>query len=185
MPAVLVKSAKVEAFAVLLDYRPAAPLNRLNDVRAALVERGVSSLDADILTYDRFAPDDFETRLRARLEAHRCRRVLIDISTMSKLAIMLVLAVCGDLNVDVRLFYAEAQSYGPTQAEFEHARENRTIQRPSLGIYTGVHGVVRVNSLASVAMQGQPTAAVVFIPFNNALTQVLLNTILSSATISD
>ena len=39
---------------------------------------------------------------------------------------------------------------------------------------------VRVDSLASVAMQGQPTAAIVFMSFNDALTQLLLNTVYPS-----
>ena len=44
-------------------------------------------------------------------------------------------------------------------------------------IFSGIHGVVRVDSLASVAMQGQPTAALVFMSFNDSLTQSLLNTV--------
>src|SRR5260221_2812698 len=165
---------------VLLDYRPFNPKNRLSDVRNALVAQGVAISDSDILLYDRFDPEGFEARLRLHLLGNQARRVVIDISTMSKLAILLILSVCRDLDVEVTILYAEAKTYGPSREEFEKAKENNEIHRPTLQIFTGVHGVVRVSSLASVAMQGQPTAALVFMSFNDALTQVLLNTVYPS-----
>ena len=99
---------------------------------------------------------------------------------MSKLAILLILSVCRGLDLEVTILYAEAEGYGPSREEFEKAKEKNEIHRPTLQIFTGVHGVVRVSSLASVAMQGQPTAALVFMSFNDALTQVLLNTVYPS-----
>jgi hypothetical protein len=168
------------ARAILLEYLPFNPTNRLSDVREALLARGIELADEDILKYDRFEPGDFETRLEKRLVVHGARRAVVDISTMSKLEIMLVLNVCHTLCLSVRVLYSEAQVYGPSQEEFEGAREKHEIHRPSLQVFTGVHGVVRVNSLASVAMQGQPTAALVFMSFNDALTQMLLNTVYPS-----
>ena len=169
-----------ETRVVLLDYRPFNSTNRLNDVRDALGSRGVAIADSDILLYDRFDPEGFEARLRVHLLGNQAQRVVIDISTMSKLAILLILSVCRELNVEVIILYAEAETYGPSREEFEKAKENNEIHRPTLQIFTGVHGVVRVSSLASVAMQGQPTAALVFMSFNDALTQVLLNTVCPS-----
>jgi hypothetical protein len=168
------------ARAILLDYLPFNPDNRLCDVRHALSVTGVKVEDEDILQYNRFEPGDFEDRLRERLLRHGARNVVVDISSMSKLEIMLVLNVCRTLNLGVRVLYTEAQSYAPSQEEFDSARENKEIHRPTLQVFTGVHGVVRVDSLASVAMQGQPTAALVFMSFNDALTQVLLNTVYPS-----
>ena len=168
------------ACAILLDYLPFSPRNRLSDVREALLARGVEVADEDILKYNRFEPGDFEARLETRLRAHGARRAVVDISTMSKLEIMLVLKVCHELDLRVRVLYSEAQLYGPSQEEFERAKEKNEIHRPTLQVFTGVHGVVRVDSLASVAMQGQPTAALVFMSFNDALTQILLNTVYPS-----
>ena len=168
------------ARALLLDYRPANPKNRLEELRDALLRCGVAVEDQDILVYDRFDPGDFENRLMTRLTAVGAKRVILDISTMSKLAILLSLGVILVLNLEVILLYAEALSYGPTREEFEEAKKNNEIHRPTIQIFTGVHGVVRVGSLASVAMQGQPTAALVFMSFNDALTQVLLNTVYPS-----
>jgi len=168
------------ASAILLDYLPFNQKNRLSDVRQALVVSGIEIVDEDILKYHRFEPDDFETRLRMRLLARSARRAVVDISTMSKLEIMLVLNVCHVLNLCVRILYSEAVEYGPSEEEFKRAREKNEIHRPTLQVFTGVHGVVRVDSLASVAMQGQPTAVLVFMSFNDALTQILLNTVYPS-----
>jgi hypothetical protein len=168
------------AHAILLDYLPFNPDNRLRAVRDALCGRGIEVSVDDILLYNRFAPGDFEERLRRRLRHLGARRVFIDISSMSKLAIMLVLNVCRSLALHVTILYTEAEEYGPSESEFQNARAKNEIHRPSLQVFTGVHGVVRVDSLASVAMQGQPTAAIVFMSFNDALTQVLLNTVYPS-----
>lgn len=168
------------ARAILLDYRPFNATNRLRDVRGALSVQGIEIEDDDILTYDRFEPGDFEQRLRDRLSVHATRYAVVDISTMSKLAIMLVLNVCCSLDLSVRVVYSEAQTYCPSREDFERARKENKVHQPTLQVFTGVHGVVRVDSLASVAMQGHPTAALVFMSFNDVLTQVLLNTVYPS-----
>ena len=165
---------------VFLDYRPVNPRNRLLEVRNQLRSLGACSLDEDIVLYDRFDPADFESRLRNRLALSTRPRVILDISTMSKLAILLALGICNELDANVRVIYTEAATYGPSLEEFRSAKAKNEIHRPSLQIFDGVHGVVRVSSLSSVAMQGQPTAALVFMSFNNALTQVLLNTVYPS-----
>jgi len=163
--------------AILLDYLPFDHRNRLADVRHALSAVGIEVAEEDILRYHRFDPGEFEARLKVRLQTYHARRAVVDISTMSKLAIMLVLNACRSLDLAVSVLYSEAKEYGPSKEEFESAREKNEIHRPTLQVFTGVHGVVRVDSLASVAMQGQPTAALVFMSFNDALTQVLLNTV--------
>ncbi len=167
-------------FGILLDYLPLDGRNRLRDVRKVLSKSGVVISHEDVLQYNRFDPADFEKRLRARLLVRRARSVIINVSTMSKLAIILVLNVCYSLNVRVRIVYSEAEIYGPSEDEFKAARDKNEIHRPTLQVFTGVHGVVRVESLASVAMQGQPTAAIIFMSLNDALTQVLLNTVCPS-----
>ncbi len=165
------------ASAVLLDYRPFNPSNRLAQVRSELNAKGMAVSD---IQYDRFDPTEYPDALRHRLVENRARHAVIDVSTMSKLAVILTLKVCYDLDLQVTLLYSEAETYGPSQQEFETARDNNEIHRPTLQIFTGVHGVVRAGSVASVAMQGQPTAALVFMSFNDALTQVLLNTVYPS-----
>jgi hypothetical protein len=99
---------------------------------------------------------------------------------MSKLAIILILDVCRELNLNVNLLYVEAKTYGPLRKEYEQAKRQKDLHRPSVQLYTGVHKVIRVSRLSSVAMQGQPSAAIVFMSFNEVLTQALLNTVYPS-----
>jgi hypothetical protein len=160
-----------------MDYRPYTGSNRLLDVRNGLEAAKVQVGNDDVLEYDRFNPGNFQDRLAARFTHFGTRRAVIDVSTMSKLAIMLVLQVCERLDLDVHLLYSEAKTYSPSKREFEEAKADKKIHRPTLHVFNGIHGVVRVDSLASVAMQGQPTAAIVFMSFNDALTQLLLNTV--------
>jgi hypothetical protein len=167
------------ARAILLDYRPANPANDVSGYAAALLQLGLLITDEDMLQYSRFTPDDFPLRLRTRLVEVHARSVLVDISSMSRLAIMLVLQVCADLRLRVRVHYAEAATYGPSYDDFMQ-QKTAGVVRPRLDIYTGVHGCVRVASLSSVAMQGQPTAAIVFMSFDERLTQSLLNTVYPS-----
>lgn len=166
-----------KASGILLRYEPANATNRLSEVRSSLEKQGIAVSDDDVLTYDRFSPGDFEDRLRLRFNLLSARRVVIDISTMSKLAILLVLNACLGSDFEVEILYSEAQHYGPTKDEFASAKKAGKIQQPSLHVFNGIHGVVRADSLASVAMQGQSTAAIVFMSFNDALTQLLLNTV--------
>jgi len=165
------------AAALLLDYRPENSENQMVPLSEELANLGFSKERQSSITYDRFNPGDFELRLRNALVSSGARFAVLDISTMSKLAIMLVLKTLMEIGVRTKLFYAEAGSYGPSEEEFEEAKSKKEVHRPSIQIFTGVHGVVRVNSLASVAMQGQPTAAIAFMSFNDALTQTLLNTV--------
>lgn len=165
---------------LLLDYRPFIADNRLQDVRNSLLAQGLIDENITVFEYDRFGPNDYEARLLSYLAKTRARRVTLDVSTMSKLAILLSLSACQELNLETTILYAEAEVYGPSREEFEEARNNGEIHRPTIQIFTGVHGVVRATSLASVAMQGQPTAALVFMSFNDALTQILLNTVYPS-----
>jgi hypothetical protein len=168
------------ASAILVAYLPERSDNRLNEVRRALTGDGTDIESVGIVPYDRFRPDGFERRLRDRLTERSARRAFLDISTMSKLTIILALNVCLELGLSVVVVYAEAKEYGPSQPEFECAKADNKIHQPSLRVYSGVYGVVRADSLKSVAMQGCPTAALVFMSFNDALTQVLLNTVYPS-----
>ncbi len=96
---------------------------------------------------------------------------------MSKLQIMLVLNCCKKEEFKLKILYCEAKSYKPAKEEFEASKQKKKVHQPSLQIFTGVHGVIRVKSLSSVSMQGQPSAAILFMSFNDILTQVFLNSV--------
>ena len=162
---------------ILLEYRPFDKKNKIAEVCDRLRSNGFVIVPESILEYNRFNPGNFEFRLEARLRDLKVDSVLIDISTMSKLEIILVLKVCVDMRLRVRVRYSEARSYGPSREKFESEIKRGAIRRPSLQVFTGIHGVIRIESLSSIAMQGHTTAALIFMSFNDSLTQILLNTI--------
>ena len=143
-------------------------------------ERGTSHNRISTLEYRSFEPHAFSEGLKSRLSALRVDRVILDISAMSKLAILLCLDICRELRLHVSVHYAEALKYGPTLEEYQQARAANALNRPSFQIYTGVRGVVRVARFSSVAMQGQPTAAIAFMSFNDELIQALLDSVYPS-----
>lgn len=166
--------------ALVLDYENGDSRNRLSEILDTLREKGVSVESADILRYDRYDPDSFPRVFERRLTNLKVEKAVVDISAMSKLAILLCLDVCRELDLDVRVLYSEAERYRPTEEEYQLAKRDNNLQRPSIQLYTGVHGVVRASRLSSVAMQGQPTAAIAFMSFNELFTQALLNTVYPS-----
>jgi hypothetical protein len=79
-------------------------------------------------------------------------------------------------NLGLRVFYAEAAVYGPSEDEFLRAKAG-IYPRPSIQVYSGLGGVVRSHRLSSVALQGEPTALIAFMSMNEVLTQALINCI--------
>jgi hypothetical protein len=159
--------------AVVLEYRPHDERNRAREIASILGRNGFSSIV--FCEYDRFDPEKFPESIKTYLRQLTAEKILLDISAMSKLAIILCLDVCKELNCELRVFYAEASTYGPSYAAFEEAKAQRDLHQPSMQVYNGIKGVLRVARLSSVSMQGQPTAAIAFMSLNDFLTQALLD----------
>jgi hypothetical protein len=165
---------------VVLDYRPKEKRNRLKEILSAATKLGASTPGQGKIVFDRYAPSAFASSLSSFLTNTPTSRAVIDISAMPKLAFMIALEVCRQLNLRVCVLYAEAQEYGPLQAEYEQAKAQSLLHQPSIRLYTGVQGVVRVDLLSSVAMQGHPSAALAFMSMNEQLTQALINSVCPS-----
>src|SRR5688572_714755 len=84
----------VGSSAILLDYRPFNPNNRLAQVRSGLNAKGIETSESGVVVYDRFDPTEYTGVLRQRLIERTARRAVVDVSTMSKLAVILTLKVC-------------------------------------------------------------------------------------------
>ncbi|HKO44823.1 MAG TPA: hypothetical protein VJU84_16210 [Pyrinomonadaceae bacterium] len=165
---------------LVLRYKPKNKQNKIDEVVSSFVEKGFSILPDNIVEFDRYDPEIFPSQLQNRLSQLNPRSVIVDISAMSKLAMLLCLDVCWKMDLSTSVFYAEAKEKGPKIQEYDKAKAENNLHRPSIQVYTGIHGVVRVTRLSSVAMQGQPTAALAFMSFNESLTQVLLNAVYPS-----
>jgi len=176
-----INSGGENASAIIIRYEPGDARNNLASLVKALRAKKLSlDLKNDIVAFNRFTPDDFGNGLKRRLVQQGARSALLDISSMSKMALLLTLEVCRELNIVVSIFYAEAKSYGPARKAYKEARKGRQIHQPSIQVYSGIGEVVRSARLSSVAMQGEPLAAVMFMSFNELLTQALLNCVYPS-----
>jgi hypothetical protein len=136
--------------AIVLVYRNWHDRNRVSEVVNQFERLHV---EVEQLDYDRFIPDQFGDIFYAALRRRTGSSVLLDVSTMSKMAILLSLEVCRELNVYTRLFYCEANEYGPTREQYLKAKANPGFPRPSIQVYSGVAGLARASRLSSVAMQ--------------------------------
>jgi len=166
-----------EGRALVLRYLPEDPRNRLREVIQAARDAGFRVGPADIIEFARLSPDGFFDNLRLRLEKLEARELIIDVSAMSKMAIFICLEVAREMGLDVVIFYAEAAEYGPSREQYRGAQLEGKILQPTIQVMVGVLGVVRVSHLSSVAMQGQPTAAIAFMSFNELLVQALIDAV--------
>jgi len=160
--------------AVLLNYRPFDEKNKLEEQRLVLTLRG---FDVTSLEYDRYAPDNFHDPFIATLKRLQSRGVCLDISGMSRFAIMIIADVVRELNLAFRVVYTEAREYAPCQKDFEAAKADQKQHLPTSFIHTGVYDVLRVPQLASIRMQNRSTLLIAFDSFNEALCQAIINVI--------
>jgi hypothetical protein len=160
--------------ALVLDYLPQYDQNRLQEICSVLNEKGCH---VTCRKYDLHAPFDFDIELRDNLMKLNAEAVCLDISGMSRLAIMIVLDVVRELNLPLRIVYAEACRYAPSQEEFEAAKRTEQQHLPTSFIQTGVYDVLHVSRLTSIRMQNHATLLIAFDSFNEALCQALVNVI--------
>jgi len=160
--------------AIVLDYLPHYDQNRLEEICSVLNSKGCH---VTCKRYDLHAPFDFDIELRNTLMRLNAQAVCLDISGMSRLAIMIVLDVARELNLPLRIVYAEARRYAPSKEEFETAKRTEQQHLPTSFIQTGVYDVLHVSRLASIRMQNHGTLLIAFDSFNEALCQALVNVI--------
>ncbi len=146
-----------------IDYRPAVAENQVAEVRDLATRAGAA---LTVITYERQEPEKAHEILSPAVHA---RRIYIDISGMSRLLIVQLVAACvrGRVLERVVVVYTEALVYPPTRADVE---ANHGKEGDYLGILqflsSGVFGITIVPELSTVAMQGQPVRLVAFPSFN-------------------
>ena len=160
--------------AILLDYRPSENKNRLHDLEEVLTRKGI---DVGSIIYDRHEPENFDDTLKVILLKSDVKSVCLDISGMSRLAIMIIMAVVCEMSLSLRIVYAEALEYAPSKSDFEKARASGQQHLPTSFIHTGVYDVLNITRLSSIRMQSHATLLIAFDSFNEALCQALVNSI--------
>lgn len=156
----------------VLTYQPTKK-SRLPELMEACKAR--SDASPRVLEYDRFHPAVFEDRFRGEIEGviGKAEEVVVDISVMSKLMILIILAVLRNYRGKLRVIYSEPVDYAPTKEQYEHHQKSLRLAA-NLPCY-GVHDVVRTPILTSVVMQRSPAIIVAFTSFNEQLIRALLS----------
>lgn len=152
-----------------INYLPAVAENRHSEILKLCESAGCT---IESVVYDRRDPAGGGDEV-ARKSRETKGYIYIDISGMSRLLIVQILAAIGqwpDRYFRVRLLYAEALNYPPTEAEVDTAlsESGEDWVGSIMFLSSGVFGVTIVPELSSTAMQGQPIRLVVFPTFNTA-----------------
>lgn len=159
---------------LLLEYLPPNENNKLKELQSSFLSKGYNIIS---IPYDRYAPETFDMPFRKNLEQFKAEAVCLDISGMSRFAIMIILDVVRELNLSLRVVYAEATHYAPSQNDFDAAKATASQHLPTSFIHTGVYDVLHVPRLSSIRMQNRATLLIAFDSFNEALCQALVNVI--------
>ena len=173
-PGIIVPTPASGSKAIILAYLPPEKKNKLAQINDLLFARGC---DTTCMPYDRHAPGSFDAAFRGNLTALGAEAVCLDVSGMSRLAILIIMDVVREMNLPLRVVYAEAREYAPSQADFEKAKADGSQHLPTSFIHTGVFDVLHVACLSSIRMQNHATLLIAFDSFNEALCQALVNVI--------
>jgi len=173
-PGIIEPTAAPRSKAIILAYLPPEKKNNLAQINDLLCTRGC---DPTCMSYDRHAPGTFDAAFRATLTDLGAEAVCLDVSGMSRLAILIIMDVVREMNLPLRVAYAEAREYAPSQADFEKAKAAGSQHLPTSFIHTGVYDVLHIARLSSIRMQNHATLLIAFDSFNEALCQALVNVI--------
>jgi len=169
------KQGNILSSALVFIYRRPKGENCIGELKKALSKIGIS-LPGEI-SYDVTEPyhieDSIEKKLKNALSG--VEEVIVDISTMTKLSILVTLCKLKDFNGMLRIVYTEAQDYAPTEKEYEEYKESmkKIAKFPSIGFET----IIRTKCLSSIRMQGQPVTMIAFTSFNEQLISHMMGTI--------
>jgi hypothetical protein len=161
--------------ALLCKYVNPKGENKIETTRSILRKIGIERLDE--IEFDVTQPygfeDDFESILRESIID--CDEIIVDITSMTKLMILVCLYKLSKYSKIVRIIYTEALSYAPSENQFRKSikRMEMFAKFPS----RGVESIIRMKCLSSVRMQGQPITMVAFTSFNEQLVRHILGTI--------
>lgn len=160
--------------AVVFRYKHPKGKNRIRQLRKTLTGLGVTSI-MDV-PYDVQSPHNIEDRIEKKFRnlMFDFEEIVVDISSMTKLLILVCLCKLSTFPGTVRIVYSEADDYAPTRGEYEKSKKEMELiaKFPSRGF----EAIVRTRCLSSIRMQGQPVLLVAFASFNEQLVRHMLGT---------
>jgi hypothetical protein len=158
--------------AVLFNYRPQQGRPREKEMAAELERVGLRPFKPLIASIeDPLRLEDSISKSFA-LGLDTTDEVVIDISTMSKLLILLSVCKLRPYKKRVRFVYTELADYAPSREAFAAILKGLTRDAPLPS--RGSESIVRSPAISSIRMQGQPIAVIAFTSFNEQLVRHVL-----------
>jgi hypothetical protein len=159
---------------VVFRYKHPKGRNRIKQLQRALNELGSNSIEN--ITYNVHSPHNLENIIDKKFQNlfYNIDEIIIDITSMTKLLILVCLCKLSIFPGTVRIVYSEAKDYAPTKIEYEKSKEEMGLMAnfPSRGF----ESIIRMKCLGSIRMQGQPVSLVAFTSFNEQLIRHMLGT---------
>ncbi len=160
--------------AIVFRYKHPKGKNRVHQLRKNLKRLGVA--DIKDIPYDVHFPHNIEDIIDKKFGDLflDIDEIVVDISSMTKLLILVCLCKLSTFPGNLRIVYSEAKDYAPSKKEYEKSKEKMELMAkfPSRGF----ESIVRVKCLSSIRMQGHPVLLVAFASFNEQLVRHMLGT---------
>lgn len=161
--------------AVVFRYKHPKGRNRIRQLRKMLT--GLGTISITDMVYDVRSPHNIEELIEKKFKnlIFDFEEIVLDISSMTKLLVLVCLCKLSTFPGTVRIVYSEADDYAPTRKEYEKSKKEMELMAkfPSRGFET----IVRTKCLSSIRMQGQPVLLVAFASFNEQLVRHMLGTL--------
>jgi hypothetical protein len=169
----LQKRRKVLSHAFIFKYiNPKGP-NRIQELSEEISSLGATKIN--LFPYNTRNPQLIEQKTNKLRDLSEFDEIVVDVSAMTKVAILLVLHHLWNFPGDVRLVYSEAKDYCPSKEEYDPVKREMAASArfPS----KGADKIIRLRCLNSIRMQGQPATVIAFASFNEALISQMLGSI--------
>lgn len=151
-----------EVDVVLVEYEPAYDQNRSQQIHH--LAKG-ADMQIEAVVYDRRDPAGIADKIAPLVKSTNC--LWVDVSGMSRLLIVQTLVgllSCGPPRVNI--LYSEAETYPPSEAEFESTFQSAGNMARISYLSSGVFEIAVTPELSSVAMLGEATRLIVFPSFD-------------------
>lgn len=153
-------------YGVGVEYKPKKERNKEDLIKDEMSSLGIQVKNQFWVDFPRFDPDSFEQHFSDVLEELPNENVLLDVSGMSRHLIFLSLHLLAEYDMPVTIFYAEAETYHPTEEEYREKWEKRPDETPAFLTY-GVFDIIAARALSSTVKSGQPIITIAFPSFNH------------------
>jgi hypothetical protein len=131
-----------------IEYKPFNKKNRIGELKDKLSQ--ISTNPTSWFIYDRFDPEGMTKNFeKMKSDIWETPNIIIDISSMSKFLIIVILNLLEDFRGDIHIVYSEARVYHPTKEEFEVRKNELLPENIPIFLTEDVYQIVTTTALSS------------------------------------